>query len=69
MAAPDVPKTQKQWVVKDAEHGFDGMVYEKNALVPPVGETGVLVKMHGAALNFRDLIIPRVSPFLSLIIR
>ncbi|KAM7199188.1 zinc-containing alcohol dehydrogenase [Rhypophila sp. PSN 637] len=63
MSAQSIPKTQKQWVVKDTEHGFDGMVLEKDAPVPQVGETDVLVRMHGASLNFRDLIIPRGEYF------
>lgn len=49
----------KQWVVEDKEHGFDGLVY-KDAAVPKVGENEVLVKLHAASLNYRDLVIPKV---------
>jgi NADPH:quinone reductase-like Zn-dependent oxidoreductase len=53
------PSTMKQWVVEDKEHGYDGLVY-KDAAVPKVGENEVLVKLHAASLNYRDLIIPKV---------
>ncbi|CAG7934750.1 unnamed protein product [Penicillium nalgiovense] len=52
------PSTMKQWVVEDKEHGFDGLVY-KDAAVPKVGENEVLVKLHAASLNYRDLVIPK----------
>lgn len=51
--------TMKSWVVENTKNDFDGMVY-KDAPVPKVGETDVLVKMHAASLNYRDLIIPMV---------
>lgn len=55
-----LPSTQKQWkiqgIVKDS---FDGLVYE-DAPIPDIGDTDVLVKMQGASLNYRDLIIPLV---------
>jgi D-arabinose 1-dehydrogenase-like Zn-dependent alcohol dehydrogenase len=54
------PSNQKQWIVQDKEHGIDGLVY-KEGPVPKVGENEVLVKLHAASLNYRDLIIPRVS--------
>lgn len=60
MSMPSIPQSQKQWVVQDTKHGFDGMVFQKDAPIPKVGEKDVLVRMHGASLNFRDLIIPRV---------
>lgn len=53
------PATMKQWVVENKENGFDGLVY-KDAPVPKVGESEVLVKLHAASLNYRDLIIPKV---------
>ncbi|KAJ5824175.1 Polyketide synthase enoylreductase [Penicillium robsamsonii] len=57
------PSTMKQWVVQDQEHDFDGLVY-KDAAVPKVGENEVLVKLHAASLNYRDLTIPKgIYPF------
>lgn len=54
-----LPTTQKQWVIQGADKGFDGVTYQEGP-VPQVGENDVLVRMRGASLNFRDLIIPQV---------
>ncbi|KAL2870887.1 putative raffinose synthase protein Sip1 [Aspergillus lucknowensis] len=52
------PSTQKQWTVLNGENSFDGLKYG-DAPVPKVGENEVLVKLHAASLNYRDLIIPK----------
>ncbi|KAL2782562.1 hypothetical protein BJX66DRAFT_177256 [Aspergillus keveii] len=52
------PSSQKQWTVLNADKDFDGLKYD-DAPVPKVGENEVLVKLHGASLNYRDLIIPK----------
>ncbi|KAK0648326.1 hypothetical protein B0T16DRAFT_491145 [Cercophora newfieldiana] len=52
------PSTQKQWTIKSADRGIDGLVLESGP-VPTPGEGEVLVRLHGASLNYRDLIIPR----------
>lgn len=52
------PSTQKQWSVQDLKHDFDGLKYS-DAAVPKVGDNDVLVKLHAASLNYRDLIIPK----------
>lgn len=58
-----VPASQKQWVVQGQDKGFDGFVYTDGA-VPKVGDTDVLVRLRGASLNYRDLIIPKgMYPF------
>lgn len=49
----------KQWVVENKDNGFDGLAF-KDAPIPTVGETEVLVKLQAASLNYRDLIIPLV---------
>ncbi|KAL1956649.1 hypothetical protein VTO42DRAFT_6899 [Malbranchea cinnamomea] len=55
--------TMKQWVVSGSDKGFDGLSFG-DAPIPKVGENEVLVKLHGVALNYRDLIIPRgMYPF------
>ena len=57
-----LPTTQKQWVnERVTDDSFDGLVYQDAAPLPEVGDTEVLVKLQGASLNFRDLIIPRVG--------
>jgi len=50
----------KQWIVESPDNGFDGLV-QQDAPVPQVGENEVLVKMHAASLNYRDLVIPKVE--------
>jgi hypothetical protein len=53
------PSTTKQWVIQGSAKGFDELKLTEGP-VPQVGEHDVLVKMHAASLNFRDLIIPKV---------
>lgn len=50
----------KQWTITGTDKDFDGLEYG-DADVPKVGDNDVLVKINGASLNFRDLIIPKVS--------
>lgn len=49
----------KQWVVESDKHGLDGMSYV-DMPIPSVGESDILVKIHAAALNYRDVAIPKV---------
>ncbi|RYP57343.1 hypothetical protein DL769_009550 [Monosporascus sp. CRB-8-3] len=57
------PSSQKQWSVSGKDKGFDGLQLV-DAPVPKVGENDVLVKLHAASLNYRDLIIPKgMYPF------
>lgn len=51
--------TMKQWTVSGTDRGFDGLSFGE-APVPKVGEHEVLVKLQGASLNYRDLLIPKV---------
>ncbi|TLS24548.1 hypothetical protein PpBr36_08887 [Pyricularia pennisetigena] len=53
------PSTQKQLVITGSTKAFDDLKLEASAPVPKPGENEVLVKLHGASLNYRDLIIPR----------
>lgn len=55
-----VPKTTRQWVVKDNKNGFDGLELQESAEIPQVGDYEVLVKIQAVSLNYRDLIIPQV---------
>lgn len=54
------PSTMKQWTITSSEKGFDGVEYGE-VPVPKVGANDVLIKINGASLNYRDLIIPMVS--------
>ncbi|KAK1752839.1 hypothetical protein QBC47DRAFT_387222 [Echria macrotheca] len=57
------PSKQKQWLVQGKQKGFDELVFQ-DAPVPKAGDYEVVVKLHGASLNYRDLIIPRgLYPF------
>ncbi|KAL5113969.1 hypothetical protein ACEQ8H_008151 [Pleosporales sp. CAS-2024a] len=51
------PSTTKQWTVSGKD-GFDSLRFDQNAKVPEIGDKDVLVKVHAASLNYRDLIIP-----------
>jgi NADPH:quinone reductase-like Zn-dependent oxidoreductase len=63
-----LPATQEQWVnERVTTDSFDGLIYQADAPLPKVGDTEVLVKLSGASLNFRDLIIPRVTHSLPLL--
>jgi len=52
-----MPSTQKQWTVAGTT-GFDDLKFNESAPIPEIGDKDVLVKFHGASLNYRDLIIP-----------
>ncbi|PHH90530.1 hypothetical protein CDD83_3372 [Cordyceps sp. RAO-2017] len=57
--AQSIPQTVKQWTVtaQDGKDGFNALkLLEKP--VPALGDSQVLVKLHAASLNYRDLIIP-----------
>lgn len=55
-----VPKTTRQWVIKDTKSGWDGLQLEESAEIPKLGDSDVLVKIQAVSLNFRDLIILQV---------
>ncbi|KAI5859809.1 NAD(P)-binding protein [Durotheca rogersii] len=50
------PSNTKQWYLPGKGTGFDSLAFI-DAPVPKVGENEVLVKLHAASLNFRDLAI------------
>ena len=52
--------TSKQWIVPRTDRGFDGLVHEEKT-IPEIAAHEVLVKFHAVALNYRDLMIPRVK--------
>ncbi|GJN69239.1 hypothetical protein PCL_02322 [Purpureocillium lilacinum] len=57
--AQNVPKTTKQWTVtsQDGKDGFNALKFSEEQL-SELGDSQVLVKLHAASLNYRDLIIP-----------
>ena len=56
------PSTTRQWVV-EGRNGFDSLKLEDKAAIPKLGDHDVLVNIHYASLNYRDLIIPMVCGF------
>lgn len=53
------PLASKQWKVTRVDKAFDGLESEEVS-VPRLGENEVLVRIRAVALNFRDLMIPKV---------
>jgi NADPH:quinone reductase-like Zn-dependent oxidoreductase len=43
------------------QNGIESLKYEENAPIPDLGEDDVLVEMHAASINYRDLVITKVS--------
>ncbi|OIW24772.1 zinc-binding dehydrogenase [Coniochaeta ligniaria NRRL 30616] len=56
MAGP-LPRTSMQWTVSGG-NGLDSLKYAEQPL-PDLGDNEVLVKIQGASLNYRDLIIAK----------
>ncbi|KAF9694439.1 hypothetical protein EKO04_007563 [Ascochyta lentis] len=52
------PSATKQWMI-EGKDGFDALKFNESASIPKVGDKDVLVKINGASLNYRDLIIPK----------
>jgi len=52
------PKTMQQWTI-EGKDGFESLKFNESAPVPELGDRDVLVKIHAASLNFRDLIVSK----------
>jgi NADPH:quinone reductase-like Zn-dependent oxidoreductase len=46
----------KQWTV-DRKSGHDGLSFHERVKVPELGDHNILVKIHGASLNYRGVVI------------
>ncbi|KAM5351157.1 hypothetical protein ACJ41O_003880 [Fusarium nematophilum] len=59
MTQTEIPKTVQQWNVtsQDGRDGFNVLKFSEQPLAE-LGDNQVLVKIQGASLNYRDLIIP-----------
>ncbi|KAJ4129468.1 hypothetical protein NW765_016341 [Fusarium oxysporum] len=53
-----IPQKQQQWVLSDT-NGFDSLEFQSDAPIPSIGNREVLVQIHAASLNFRDLMIAK----------
>jgi NADPH:quinone reductase-like Zn-dependent oxidoreductase len=58
MSSDSIPKTTKAWRVQGL-NGFESLKFNKETPVPKVSDYEVLVKLHAASLNYRDLVIPK----------
>jgi NADPH:quinone reductase-like Zn-dependent oxidoreductase len=54
-----LPTTTSRWTLK-AQDGLGSLTYEENAVVPDLGSEDVLVELHAASLNYRELVITKV---------
>ncbi|KAJ5605576.1 hypothetical protein N7510_008357 [Penicillium lagena] len=55
--ALSIPKTTKQWTVVGHD-GLESLKYSEKP-IPELGDNQVLVKIQGASINFRDILIPQ----------
>jgi NADPH:quinone reductase-like Zn-dependent oxidoreductase len=55
-----LPTTQKKWIINGTEKGFDEYTLEEGPITK-VDDHRVLVKLHAAGLNYRDILIAHVS--------
>ena len=59
-------KITARWTLK-TQGGIESLQYEVKAELPELGEEDVLVEMHAASLNYRDLMIAKVyNPLIKL---
>jgi hypothetical protein len=55
-----LPSLQKKWIIEGQARGIDELRFMEGP-IPKVDDYGVLVKLHAAAMNYRDILIPSVS--------
>lgn len=58
MSATQLPTSSQAWIVTSTSGGVDALKQE-TIPVPNIDNYEVLVKLHAASLNYRDLCIPR----------
>lgn len=58
MSSSAIPKTTKAWTI-EGQDGFESLKLNNEAPIPALSDNEVLVKLHAASLNYRDLIIPK----------
>ncbi len=57
-----LPKTTKAWILQGSDDkGFDNLKLVHDYPVPELGEKDCLVQIQAVSLNYRDLVIPKVS--------
>lgn len=63
MSDSSIPKTTKAWTVQ-GRNGFDSLKFHEDRPIPELGDRDVLVRIQAVSLNYRDIIIPKVSGIL-----
>lgn len=53
------PKTSPAWILSE-QKGIDSLQLVQENIIPEIGENDVLVKIHAASLNYRDIVIAKV---------
>lgn len=56
-----VPHSFKQWVLRHPPTGIESLVLSTGFLPPTLGEYDVLVQFKAVSLNYRDIVVARVS--------
>ncbi|KIW01338.1 uncharacterized protein PV09_07110 [Verruconis gallopava] len=52
------PTKTARWILR-AQTGLDGLVYQESSPIPEVKADEVLVELHAASLNYRDLVVTK----------
>jgi NADPH:quinone reductase-like Zn-dependent oxidoreductase len=55
------PATTKAWTV-EGSGSLDSLKFDNERALPPLSDNDVLVKIHAASLNYRDIMIALVRP-------
>lgn len=58
MSSTAIPTTTKAWAV-EGKDGFESLKLKNEVPIPALSENEVLVKIHAASLNYRDLAITK----------
>jgi hypothetical protein len=53
------PKTSPAWILSE-QKGIDSLQLVQENPIPEVGEYDVLLKIHAASLNYRDIVVAKV---------
>lgn len=60
-----LPTSTPAWVL-DRQNGIESLGFLEHVPLPPLKEDEILVRIHAASINYRDVMIAKV-PYLSLL--
>ncbi|KAI9170535.1 Zinc-type alcohol dehydrogenase-like protein [Paramyrothecium foliicola] len=52
-----VPRTTKAWTVGEASGNFESLKFDTERVIPELSDNEVLVRIHAASINYRDIMI------------